>query len=157
MRSLKSNFTDQPTTKIQMAAAVATIDTQHEDMIHDTQFDYYAKRLATCSSDRTIKIFDVNGDRMINSATLTGHEGPVWQVAWAHPKFGVILASCSYDGSVLIHREAPQNSWTVVYEHKVHDSSVNSVSWAPHEFGLILACASSDGRVSILEYKGDSW
>ena len=140
-----------------MAAQIASIDTLHDDMIHDSQFDYYAKRLATCSSDRTIKIFDVSGERYINTATLTGHEGPVWQVAWAHPKFGVILASCSYDGSVLIHREAPQNSWTVVYEHKVHDSSVNSISWAPHEYGLILACAASDGRISILEYKGDNW
>lgn len=29
---------------------------------HDAQLDYYGKRLATCSSDRTVKIFDiVNG------------------------------------------------------------------------------------------------
>ena len=81
-----------------MATSLVSIDTQHDDMIHDSQFDYYAKRLATCSSDRTIKIFDVTGDRFRNSATLTGHEGPVWQVGWAHPKFGTLLASCSYDG-----------------------------------------------------------
>jgi protein transport protein SEC13 len=133
------------------------IDTQHDDMIHDSQFDYYSKRMATCSSDRTIKIFDITGNIHHNSATLTGHEGPVWQIAWAHPKFGVILASCSYDGTVIIHREATQNSWSKVYEHKFHESSVNSISWAPHEFGLILACASSDGKVSILEYKDESW
>ena len=24
------------------------------------------------------------------------HDGPVWQVAWAHPKFGTLLASCSF-------------------------------------------------------------
>jgi protein transport protein SEC13 len=34
------------------------------------------------------------------SATIGGHEGPVWEVAWAHPKFGVVLASCSYDRKV---------------------------------------------------------
>ena len=140
-----------------MTSSLASIDTQHEDMIHDSQFDYYAKRLATCSSDRTIKIFDTVGDRYHNTTTIHGHEGPVWQIAWAHPKFGVILASCSYDGSVLVHREMSLNSWIVIFEHKLHDSSVNSISWAPHELGLILACASSDGRVSILEYKGDSW
>lgn len=81
----------------------------------------------------------------------------MWQVAWAHPKFGVLLASCSYDGSVVIHKEHPQNVWTKIHEHKKHDASVNSVAWAPHEYGLILACASSDGRISILEYKGDRW
>eukprot|EP01032_Pedospumella_encystans_P021406 gene21406-24282_t len=140
-----------------MASAITSIDSQHAEMIHDCQFDYYSKKLATCSSDRTVKIFDVSGDIYHNSATLTGHEGPVWQVAWAHPKFGSVLASCSYDGTVAIYREAPQNSWQKVYDHKFHDSSVNSISWASHEFGLILACASSDGRVSILEHKNGLW
>lgn len=36
---------------------------------------------------------------------MKGHTGPVWQVAWAHPKYGHILASCSYDGKVLIWKE----------------------------------------------------
>mmetsp|Transcript_21142 Transcript_21142/g.35824 ORF Transcript_21142/g.35824 Transcript_21142/m.35824 type:complete len:320 (-) Transcript_21142:151-1110(-) len=140
-----------------MATPITSIDSQHEDMIHDCQFDYYSKKLATCSSDRTIKIFDVSGDIYHNSATLTGHEGPVWQVAWAHPKFGPVLASCSYDGTVAIHKEVSQNNWIKVYDHKFHDSSVNSISWASHEFGLMLACASSDGRVSILEHKNGIW
>ncbi len=126
-------------------------------MIHDSQFDYYAKKLATCSSDRTIKVFDVAGDKYHLSATITGHEGPVWQLSWAHPKFGVLLASCSYDGSVMVHREAPANTWTKIYEHKFPDSSVNSIAWSPHEYGLLLACGSSDGRVSLFEYKDEAW
>ena len=28
-------------------------------MQHDVQLDYYGKRLATCSSDRTVKVYDV--------------------------------------------------------------------------------------------------
>ena len=136
----------------------SSIESQHEDMIHDCQFDYYSKKLATCSSDRTIKIFDVNGDIYHNSATISScHDGPIWQISWAHPKFGVLLASCSYDGSVIIHRESPQNNWQRAYEHKFHDSSVNSIAWASHEFGLLLACASSDGRISILEHKNGIW
>lgn len=137
--------------------SICTVETAHDDMIHDSQFDYYSTKLATCSSDRTIKIFDVKDDTYHNSATLSGHEGPVWQVAWAHPKFGVLLASCSYDGSVMVFRESPQNQWNCVYTHKFHDASVNSISWAPHEFGLVLACASSDGRVSTLEHRVDTW
>ena len=140
-----------------MTSPLVSIDTQHDDMIHDSQFDYYSKRLATCSSDRTVKIFEVSGDMYHNCATLRGHEGPVWQVAWAHPKFGVILASCSYDGTVIIHREMTPNAWSTVHQHRFHESSVNSIAWAPHEYGLILACASSDGRVSILEHKDDTW
>lgn len=34
---------------------------------------------------------------------LCSHEGPVWQVAWAHPKYGSILASCSYDRKVQVN------------------------------------------------------
>ncbi|KAJ7590435.1 WD40-repeat-containing domain protein [Mycena floridula] len=132
------------------------IETAHEDMIHDAQLDYYGKRLATCSSDRTVKVFDVvDGEqRTTPGHTLKGHTGPVWQVTWAHPKFGHILASCSYDGKVLIWREQA-GQWTKVKEHTLHTASVNSVSWAPHEIGATLACASSDGKLSVLTFKND--
>ena len=73
-----------------------------EDMIHDAQMDFYGTRLATCSSDRSVKIFDVRDGTQTLAADLRGHEGPVWQVAWAHPRFGNILASCSYDRRVII-------------------------------------------------------
>ncbi|KAF9037833.1 WD40 repeat-like protein [Hymenopellis radicata] len=130
--------------------------------MHDAQLDYYGKRLATCSSDRTVKVFDVvDGDtQRTGGHTLKGHTGPVWQVAWAHPKFGNILASCSYDGKALIWKEQPgQGSagggWSKIKEHTLHTASVNSVSWAPHEIGAILACASSDGKISVLSFKND--
>ena len=56
-------------------------------MIHDAQMDFYGTRLATCSSDRSVKIFDVRDGTQTLSADLRGHEGPVWQVAWAHPRY----------------------------------------------------------------------
>lgn len=141
----------------QKMTTVASFDTQHEDMIHDAQMDYYGKRLATCSSDRTIKIFEISGDSQTQIAELLGHEGPVWQIAWAHPKFGSLLASCSYDRKVILWKEQEGNpsQWLKLYEHAVHDLSVNSISWAPHEYGLMLACGSSDGTVSVLTYKGE--
>uniref|UniRef100_A0A8C5W5H4 Protein SEC13 homolog n=1 Tax=Microcebus murinus TaxID=30608 RepID=A0A8C5W5H4_MICMU len=85
---------------------------------------------------------------------LRGHEGPVWQVAWAHPMYGNILASCSYDRKVIIWKEE-NGTWEKTHEHSGHDSSVNSVCWAPHHYGLILACGSSDGAISLLTYTGE--
>ena len=79
------------------------------------------------------------------------HEGPVWQVAWAHPQFGSVLASCSYDHKVIIWREQTAGVWTKINEYK-HNSSVNSIAWAPHELGLILASASSDSSILIVSY-----
>ena len=35
--------------------------------------DYFGKRLATCSSDRTVKIFEVSEDQQTLVATLTGY------------------------------------------------------------------------------------
>ena len=52
-----------------------------KDMVHDAQMDYYGTRLATCSSDRTIKIFEVKEGTQTRVADLRGHEGPVWQVS----------------------------------------------------------------------------
>ncbi|EDN05295.1 protein transport protein SEC13 [Histoplasma mississippiense (nom. inval.)] len=57
----------------------------HDDMIHDAALDYYGRRLATCSSDKTIKIFEVEGDSHRLLETLKGHEGAVWCIAWPPP------------------------------------------------------------------------
>lgn len=109
--------------------------------------------------DRTIKVYNVSETNYELSATLQGHEGPVWQVSWSHPKFGVILASASFDGSVLIHRETRPRDWTLLHAARnLHESSVNSITFCPHEYGLMAASASSDGRVSILSHQSDnSW
>jgi len=37
--------------------------------------DYFGKRLATCSSDKTVRIFEVTGDQQTLVATLSGLVG----------------------------------------------------------------------------------
>ncbi|XP_070505658.1 protein SEC13 homolog [Chironomus tepperi] len=132
-----------------MVSVLQTIDSGHEDLIHGAEIDYYGLNLATCSSDNSIKIFDIKNGGQRLKADLKGHGGPVWQLSWAHPKFGNILASCSYDRKVILWKEN-NGEWTKYYEYNNHDSSVNSVAFAPSEYGLILACGSSDGTISIL-------
>nr|XP_002127937.1 protein SEC13 homolog [Ciona intestinalis] len=138
-----------------MVSVINTVDTLHEDMIHDAQMDYYGLQLATCSSDRTIRIFEVKNGTQRLLSTLQGHDGPVWQIAWSHPKYDKMLASCSYDRKVIIWKEQ-DGQWNKLHEYNDHDSSVNSVCWAPHELGLMLACGSSDGSVSVLKHHGDN-
>lgn len=135
-----------------MVTVLNTVDTGHEDMIHDAEMDYYGLRLATCSSDNSVKVYDVKNGTHSLAADLKGHFGPVWQIAWSHPRFGSLLASCSYDRKVIIWKDQG-NEWIKYYEYNNHDSSVNSVQWAPVDFGLILACGSSDGSISILTYQ----
>jgi hypothetical protein len=33
------------------------IDTQHEDLVHDSQLDFYGSKLATCSSGTSLSLF----------------------------------------------------------------------------------------------------
>lgn len=134
-----------------MVSVYQTVDTGHEDIIHDAQMNYHGTILATCSSDEVIKLFDVKDKKQKLSAELKGHQGPVWGLSWAHPIHGNLLASCSYDRSVIVWAEH-DGKWDKFYQYTGHESSVNAVAWAPHEYGLVLACGSSDGSISILTY-----
>lgn len=102
-----------------MASAGTSFDSGHQDMVHDAQLDYYGRRLATCSSDRTVKVFDIVGETHTHLADLRGHEGPVWQVCWAHPKFGSVLASCSFDHRVIVWKEGQDGQWSQVSSMEV--------------------------------------
>ena len=84
------------------------------------------------------------------------HEGAVWCVSWAHPKYGSILASSSYDGRILIWREQ-NNQWQRIYEFTLHTASVNLIAWSPAEIGCHLAAASSDGNVSVLTFENNTF
>jgi protein transport protein SEC13 len=81
----------------------------------------------------------------------------------AHPKFGTLLASSSFDGRVHIWRESPPQTaqqppqWSQVFTYAQHTASVNMVSWSPPDLGCLLACASSDGQVSVLEFRDNNW
>jgi protein transport protein SEC13 len=82
----------------------------HEGMIHDAKFDYSGKRLSTAGSDGVINVFDLA--HMKRASTLTFHKRAIWQLKWAHPKFGdPILASLDCDGAVCISQECPPGTW----------------------------------------------
>lgn len=98
-----------------MATQVAHFDTGHTDTVHDSQFDYYGQRLVTCSSDGLVRVFSVDGEPTYQ-ADLAGHQGPVWQVAWSHPKFGSLIASASFDHTVIVWKEDTQNGgWYILH------------------------------------------
>lgn len=53
-------------------------------------------------------------------ACVCRHEDAVWQVSWAYPLFGTVLASCGYDKKVLVWR-LENGKWDIIHEY-VHDS-----------------------------------
>jgi len=56
-----------------MAPVVDVMSLDTDDAQHDAVLDYYGRRLATCSSDKTIKIFEVEGESHRLIETLKGY------------------------------------------------------------------------------------
>ena len=62
--------------------------------------------MATCSSDSKIKIYDRDASgSWIKRCDFSAHDSAIWKVKFAHPDFGNILATCSYDKIVGIWEE----------------------------------------------------
>jgi len=133
-----------------------SVHSGHDDFIHDLAFDWYGTRMATCSSDQKIKVWEMQEDKWTNTAEIKAHSGSIHRVSWAHPEFGSVLASCSSDRLVYVYEEqldgrTGQRTWRK--QGRLVDSrdSVQDCQFAPRHLGLRLATASLDGRVRIYE------
>lgn len=138
-------------------AVAGRIATQHEDLVHDVAYDFYGKRLATCGADQKIKVWDMDDatGAWSLSAEWKAHSGAVFRVAWAHPEFGHLLVSCSYDRTAIVWEEVEEvpgkSKW--VKQRDLVDSrgEVTDVRFAPRHLGLRLATCSADGLVRLYE------
>eukprot|EP01138_Halocafeteria_seosinensis_P004032 gb/GECG01004123.1/.p1 GENE.gb/GECG01004123.1/~~gb/GECG01004123.1/.p1 ORF type:complete len:379 (+),score=43.15 gb/GECG01004123.1/:1-1137(+) len=140
----------------------ARIDAGHSDYIHDVCYDYYGTWLATCGSDRKINVFEKQEDGSWKKlwTVPAAHEGPILKLAWAHPEFGSVLASCSVDhstiiweGQELINEETGKIDYKWKKATGLGDArlAVNDIAFAPSHFGLRLAIGSGDGHVRVYE------
>lgn len=82
------------------------IDADHKDFTHDVNLNFHRWQMATCSSDQSVKVWDrtESGDCHCIASWKT-HSGSVWCVTWAHPEFGQVLASCSFDRTAAVWEE----------------------------------------------------
>ena len=106
--------------QLHQSAMLASYPLLHQDFVHDIAFDFHGKRIASCSSDQKIFIWEkqlktiAEGDEIKQiyewelvdeiGGTL-GHQAAVQRVKWADPEFGGVLASSSYDRQVYIWEE----------------------------------------------------
>ena len=94
---------------------VQPITASHDGVIHDVAYDFFGKRMASCSSDHKIKVWDKDEKRgeWVCSAEWKAHQSPVWKVDWAHPEYGQLLASCSFDRTVVIWEDRGRRALNV--------------------------------------------
>ncbi|CAH1640481.1 unnamed protein product [Spodoptera littoralis] len=139
-----------------------TILADHKDLIHDVAYDFYGERMATCSSDQYVKVWDSDGNggwRL--TASWKAHHGSVWKVTWAHPEFGQVIATCSFDRTAAIWEEVGDTAAsgsekglrTWLKRSNLVDSrtSVTDVKFGPKHLGLLLVTCSADGIIRIYE------
>eukprot|EP00903_Cladosiphon_okamuranus_P007998 g7717.t1 len=143
-----------------------------ERIVTDIAYDYCGRRLATVSADAVIKIRDLDdaGVWCVEDGCeiKSAHQGTLWKVDWAHPRFGKqLIATCSQDRTVKIWEEnseaAPGNErgssagwlpkgvprWMGVATLTDSKYGVVDVKFAPPHLGLRLASASEDGDVRV--------
>lgn len=149
------------------------IPTMHHDYIHQVKFDTYGRRIATCSGDRVVKIFELksSGEWALTSQ-WQAHKSQVTCLDWAHPEFGSILATCGSDHHAKIWEEqnptgpvptpaasaassssssSSASRWVARASLTEARRGVTCVAFAPRYWGLKLAVGSSDGCVRIYE------
>uniref|UniRef100_V5GYU5 Nucleoporin n=2 Tax=Anoplophora glabripennis TaxID=217634 RepID=V5GYU5_ANOGL len=138
------------------------INVEHKDLIHDVAYDFYGHRMATCSSDHFVKVWDQSSEgKWTLSYSWKAHSGSVWKVTWAHPEFGQVLATCSFDRTAAVWEEivgetpGPGERGTRHWVRRTNlvDSrtSVTDVKFGPKTQGLQLATCSAEGIIRIYE------
>ena len=96
-----SLLTSSPPIHIEMSSILSSktsyqssdqiITSAHTDYIHDIKFDFYGHRLASCSGDQNVCVYnlDDSGNWVLKPGSeWQAHKGVVWRLAWAHPEFG---------------------------------------------------------------------
>ncbi|KAJ3492262.1 hypothetical protein NLI96_g113 [Meripilus lineatus] len=147
------------------------IQSAHNDLVTDAAYDFYGLRLATCSLDQRIKVWQLDetqGTWHVED-DWKAHDAAISKVSWAHPEFGTIIASASFDRTVKVWE---QTSYVEIEQPQVNGASggpstssrwterailpeakgtVRSVEFAPQHFGLKLATISSDNHLRVYE------
>eukprot|EP01065_Artemidia_motanka_P019472 TRINITY_DN23148_c0_g1_i1.p1 TRINITY_DN23148_c0_g1~~TRINITY_DN23148_c0_g1_i1.p1 ORF type:complete len:360 (+),score=57.69 TRINITY_DN23148_c0_g1_i1:101-1180(+) len=141
-------------------------DSGHADQVHDIQLSYDGRRIATCSTDRTIRVWDLGDDGFSTlTSEIKGHTAGVTRICWSHPAFGQILASCGLDKTVNVWQEqgpkqkGKRTTWRPLY-NRVHTEGPQDIAFAPLRQRLKLAIAQGDGVVRVLSACGaenDQW
>ena len=119
---------------------------------------------------QTIRVLDKDDEsqwKLVSQfgGSEAGHKSAIWQVEWAHPEFGQVLATCSDDRTVIIWRErevvtsghAPAHlklKFEMVATLQDFQKGVTSIGFAPAHLGLQIASACNDGKVRV--HQGNS-
>uniref|UniRef100_W5KFI7 Probable cytosolic iron-sulfur protein assembly protein CIAO1 n=1 Tax=Astyanax mexicanus TaxID=7994 RepID=W5KFI7_ASTMX len=141
----------------------------HTSTVWSLSFDPEGHRLASCSDDRTVKIWkectpgDGEGDGSTDTwkcaCTLSGfHSRTVYDVAWDRLT-GALATACGDDGIRVFKEDPAADPEQPVFNltahvPKAHSQDVNCVAWHPQEVGVMATC-SDNGEIAIWKYESE--
>ncbi|HZL34705.1 MAG TPA: c-type cytochrome domain-containing protein [Tepidisphaeraceae bacterium] len=123
----------------------AALDAVHSDTVQCVRFSPDGEQLATASTDRFVKILDVQAGKIIRA--LEGHGGQVLGVAWKHDGHGITSASA--DNTLRFWDAETGGRGKVV---RGFDKEVTCVAWVGD--GDTAVAASGEGKVRLIRENG---
>ncbi|GHJ36884.1 WD40 repeat domain-containing protein [Streptomyces sp. TS71-3] len=120
----------------------------HSAPITHVGFRDDAKRLASCSYDGTVIVWDTSDPRHPSRTARLKHRRLVNASAW-NPAAPDLLATASADKTVTVWSVPDDGPATIVSVLARHTDDINSVAWMPD--GRRLICVSEDGRATLWE------
>ena len=136
---------------------VATLE-GHEERCWHAAWSPDGKLLASCSSDRTVRVWQRAGDAYTQVSVLDdAHERTVRSCAWS--PCGQLLAAVSFDATCCVWRRERDAAgdgslaWEIVATLEGHENEVKAAAW--NASGTLLATCGRDKAVWLWECGDD--
>lgn len=131
---------------------IENISPEISEDICDIEVDFYGTKLAMGASSGKLILFEKKNEKMVKISETLAHAGPVMKVAWSHPSFGPVIASCGFDKKVILFKLNYNNQIEKIYEHELHENCVKALKFSKSNNKLNLISGCLNGNIVSSEY-----